>query len=251
MAGGIARVELGDGLTGYLAAADETLQEIQGADTPLVKTLFQYDAYFRRDLWEHASATPPLACVLYLNAYQMFLAAARMALSGHPVAVFPLLRTSLESASYGYLLEQQPALAGVWTHRHRSEADKKACRNAFTFDKALKGLDDKAPEIHQLAKLAYEGAIDYGAHPNLKGVFTHVSLNEDRPDGMVAVTHTSLYSAGHVETIRGICACLDFGLAIIGIITLAGDPDPAKVQAELQALNDAKEAATTDYLASE
>jgi len=241
------RVELGDGLTQYMAAADETVRELQAADNPLLKVLLQYDAYFRRDLWEHVAPTPAFAFVLFLNAYQMFLGAARMALSGHPAAVFPLVRTALESASYGYLMEQQPALSEVWGNRHRSEADKKACRNAFTFDKAIKGLADRAPDIERLAKEAYEGAIDYGAHPNLKGVFGHVSVNEDRPDGMVAVTHTSLYSSNHHETIRGICACLDFGFAIIGIITLSGPTATGKLQDEMQALNDAKEAAIAAY----
>ncbi|WP_416193377.1 hypothetical protein [Nitrobacter sp. TKz-YC01] len=244
---GKARVELGDGLVQYMAAADETVRELRAADSPLLKALLQYDAYFRRDVWDHVSPTSAFAFVLFLNAYQMFLGAARMALSGHPAAVFPLLRTALESASYGYLMEQQPTLSEVWGNRHRSEADKRACRNAFTFDKAIKGFAHKAPDIGRLAKEAYEGAIDYGAHPNLKGVFGHVSINEDRPDGMVAVTYTSLYGSGHHETIRGICACLDFGFAIIGIITLSGPTATGKLQNELQALNDAKEAAIAAY----
>ena len=82
MTGGKARVELGGGIQKYLAAADETLQEMRAADNPLVKTLLRYDAYFQRDLWEHVALTPTFAFVLYINAYQMFLAGARMALSG-------------------------------------------------------------------------------------------------------------------------------------------------------------------------
>lgn len=251
MTEGKARVELGNGLVDYMAVADETMRRLQTADSPLLQVLLQYDAYFRRDLWEHVSPTPTFAFVLYLNAYQMFLGAARMALSGHPAAVFPLVRTALESASYGYLMEQQPALSEIWGNRHRSEADKRACRNAFTFDKAIKGLADKAPDIERLAKEAYEGAIDYGAHPNLKGIFGHVSINNDRSDGMVAVTHSSLYGSDHHETIRGICACLDFGFAIIGIIALSGSTGSRKLQNELQVLNDAKETAITTYQSAE
>lgn len=241
------RIELGDGLLQYMAAADETLRELQAAGNPLLKVLLQYDEYFRRDLWAHAAPTPTFSFVLFLNAYQMFLATVRMALSGHPAAVFPLVRTALESASYGYLLEQQPALSEVWGNRHRSETDKKACRNAFTFEKAIKGLANKAPDIERLAKEAYENAIDYGAHPNPKGVFGHVSINEDRPDGMVAVTHISLYGSNHHETIRGVCACLDFGFTIISIITLSGPHVTEQLAVELQALNDAKEAAIAEY----
>lgn len=64
---------------------------------------------------------------------------------------------------------------------------------------------------------------------------------------MVAVTHTSLYGSGHHETIRGICACLDFGFAIISIITLSGETVTKKLQDELQALNNVKEAAIAAY----
>jgi hypothetical protein len=181
----------------------------------------------------------------------MFLGAARMALSGHPAAVFPLMRAALESASYGYLMEQQPGLSEVWGNRHRSEPDKRACRNAFTFDKAIKGLAYKAPDIERVAKEAYESAIDYGAHPNPKGVFGHISINEDRPDGMVAVTHISLYGSDQPETIRGICACLDFGFVIIAIIALSSPAATRKLRDELQTLNDAKEAAVAAYQSEE
>jgi hypothetical protein len=38
------------------------------------------------------------------------------------------------------LIERDPALADVWTHRHRSEADKNACRKAFTFSQGINHL---------------------------------------------------------------------------------------------------------------
>ncbi len=242
-----ARVDLGDGLRQYLAMADECLQELRTSESPFVAVLLQYDDYFRRDLWQHSPPPSTFALLLFLNAYQLFLAGARMALSGHPAAVFPLMRSALESASHGFLLEQQPALAEIWSNRHRSEADKRACRNTFTFEKAVAGLRDRAPDIYRLAKEAYEGAIDYGAHPNLMGVSGNVNVDTARPDGMVAVTHTSLYSAGHHETIRGLGACLDYGFLIISIIALAGPTLPGRLGTELQTLNDVKEAAIAAY----
>jgi len=241
------KVEMGEGLTQYMSLADETAKELLLSDDELVKTLQKYDEYFRQNLWPHVSPASPLSFILFLNAYQMFLAGARMALSGHAVAIFPLLRAALESAAYGLLIEQKPELADIWTNRHRSEADKRACRNTFTFEKAVIDLKDKAPDIYALAKGIYEAAIDFGAHPNLKGVFGHVSIDESRPDGMTAVRHTSLYGAGHIETIRSLCACLDFGFVIIGIIAVSAADVSEKQIEELQALNDAKNAATADY----
>jgi hypothetical protein len=237
------KVDLGEGLQGFLAKADECLQELLASKNPLVAALLQYDTYWRNVLWRHLAAPQPVAMMLFLNSYQLLLAGIRMALSGHPAALFPLMRTALESASYGHLLERQPMLLEVWSNRHRGEADKRLCRNTFTFEKAIAGVKDNSPDIHRLAKEVYEGAIDYGAHPNVRGVFGHVTLDEARPDGMVAVTHTSLYSANHHETLRGLCACLDYGFVIISVIALSGPTTNATLGAELQALHDSKEAA--------
>ena len=241
------KVVMGNGLLQYMTMTDECLQEMRASQTPFLPVLIRYDDYFRRDLWEDAPLPAAFSLVLFLNAYQLFLAGTRIAMSGHPAAIFPLMRSALESASYGFLMEQQPALSEIWSHRHRSDADKSACRDAFSFHKAIADLKNRSPDIHRVAKEAYEGAIDYGAHPNVRGIVGHLSIDEGRPDGMVAVTHTSLYSAGHPETIRGLCACVDYGFPIISIIALARPTFSGTLQAELQALNDAKNAAVATY----
>jgi hypothetical protein len=243
---GKVRVDLGGGLEAYLAAADETAAELLASEDSLVATLRQYDLHFRTRLWS-AGAPDAIALILYMNAYQMFLAGVRTAVSGHSVAVFPLLRTALESAAYGGLIAAKPDLAPIWTSRHRDDAARSACRKAFTFAKAIRPLKERALDLHDLAVLAYDGAIDFGAHPNVKGVLGHVLIDEERSDEFAAVTHTSLYGARHIETVRGLCACLDFGLAIIGVVAVAGTSATLQVAAELQALSDAKNAATEPY----
>jgi hypothetical protein len=243
----MAKVQMGDGLKQYMSAADETTKELLLSEHKLVTTILRFDAYFRQELLPHFSPPTILSSILFFNAYQMFLAGARMGLSGHAVAVFPLLRVALESAAYGFLIELKPELASIWTNRQKSEDDKRACRNVFTFDKAVADLQAKSPDIYALAKGIYEAAIDYGAHPNVMGVFGHVSIDENRQDGMAAVSLTSLYDASHIETIRSLCACLDFGLVIIGM-TVASGADVSKKQIEdLQALSDLKNAATAEY----
>ncbi|MFG6667087.1 hypothetical protein ACGK9R_08250 [Halomonas sp. HNIBRBA4712] len=239
------RVVIEGGIESYMAAADETTAELLASHDPIVAALREYDTYFREGLWRQyqPSAVPLMLC---MNAYQLFLASSRMALSGHCAAVFPLLRTALESAAYASLMTQKPELQEVWTRRHHGEAEKKACRKAFTFEKAIGVLKDRAPDIHALAVLGYEGAIDYGAHPNVKGVFGHVSI-DDQDDDFFAVSHTSLYGATHIDTIRGLCSCLDFGFAIIGIIALSSHEISDILLADLSHLNEAKNAATERY----
>lgn len=239
-------VDLGGGLARYLAAADETTAELQASDSLLIAAVHRYDEHFRTRLWTVAE-TNPIALILFMNAYQTFLAGVRTALGGHSAAAFPVLRTALESAAYGGLIVAEPELAAVWTNRHRDADSHKACRKTFTFDKAIKPIEERAPSIYALAVGAYDNAIDFGAHPNLKGVFGHVAIDDERTDGMIAVTHTSLYGATHIETIRGLCACLDFGLAIIGVIAGSLPIPPGQASEELQALSDLKNKATAPY----
>lgn len=240
------RIEAGDGLSAYLAAADETAAEILASNNAMMATLRTYDRYFRESLWNNQEPdTVPL--VLWLNAYQLFLASVRIALSGHPAAVFPVLRTALESAAYGSLMKKRPELQDVWIKRHGSAAENKACKNAFKFSTAIASIEDRSPDICKLAILAYDGAIDYGAHPNIKGVLGHVSLTDVQDGRQIAVLHASLYGAHHIETIRGLCACMDFGFAIIGVIALSSENFTGSIITDLQSLNDAKNEASEPY----
>jgi len=85
----------------------------------------------------------------------------------------------------------------------------------------------------------------------LLGKIRSAFTDETRTDGFNAVSHSSLYAANHHETIRGLCACLDYGFLIISIIALAGPKLSGRLQTELQALNDAKEAAVAEYQSAE
>ncbi|CUR81625.1 hypothetical protein [Achromobacter xylosoxidans] len=72
-------------------------------------------------------------------------------------------------------------------------------------------------------------------------------MSIDDQDDFIAVSHTSLYGATHIETIRGLCACLDFGFAIICIIALSSPEFSDALLADLSRLNEAKNAATERY----
>lgn len=76
MTEGNVRVDLGGGLTAYLAAADETTTELLASDERLVATVREYDIHFRTRLWS-AGAPDAMPLVLFMNAYQLFLAGVR------------------------------------------------------------------------------------------------------------------------------------------------------------------------------
>lgn len=243
------------GLDLYMSIADDTAIELLASGNQIVTVLREYDTYFRERLWR-ADQPSALPLMLQMNAYQLFLASSRMALGGHCAAVFPLLRTALESATYAGLMIHNPELEQVWSNRHMGETDaektafRKACSKAFSFRNAIeqmKGLEAHAPTILKYIADCYEEAIDHGAHPNIIGVMGHVSINDPREDGRVAANFTSLYSAHHIETLRGLCASLDYGFAIISLIALSRLSVSDALLEELNHLVDAKEKAAASY----
>lgn len=237
------KLEMPGGLDSYIAQANQTTRELLEGKGPLVTTLRHYDEFFRKDLWTHVSVTPEVSSLLQMNAYMGFLAGVRMALSGHSVAVFPLMRVALESACYGLMMARDPDLVAIWAARHDGPEHRKICRNAFTVVKANAYLKGWANDIHQLVADCYDAAIDYGAHPNPIGIMNQVTFDKERSNGNVAVVVTGLHGAADGETIRGLVACLDCGLAIIGVILLTPPNPTESLIAGLSALNDAKNAA--------
>lgn len=242
-------VDVGGGLESYIAAGDENTRELLASDAPVIAALKQFDAFFRDGLWREPVLSNPLAFLLFTNAYMLFLSGARMALTGHAAAIYPLLRTALESACYGFLIERKPDLADVWTQRHQSKAQYDACRNAFTVAKANKLIRPVSADIGNLVEGIYDAAIDFGGHPNIKGVIQHVTMDQDRDDGMVAVNLAGLHGTGGTETTRALVACLDFGLAIAAVIVLGPETPSKALVTKLQELSDLKNAVADELQA--
>jgi hypothetical protein len=170
-------------------------------------------------------------------------------MTGHAGAIFPTLRTALEYACYAFLIADDRALAGVWTNRHDSREALKASRSAFTG--AVKATVRKLDEIQSGSanwiSEAYDMAIDFGGHPNPRGVFTHTSWGEETASHL-AINIAGLYSADQFETTRSLIACLEFSLAIAVVLTRCRKEFSKTIQNELNALNDRKESVINELI---
>lgn len=236
-------VELDQSMDDYIDTTNAITAALREQDGPILQTLHAFDGYFTNTLWRGDSKLGPMAMMLSMNAYMLFLAGVRVAMTGHVNAVFPVLRTALESACYGYLIAKDPDLSAVWTDRHKDPAARKASRKAFGSAVAdvAKHVEREQPGGGQWLADAYDVAIDFGAHPNIKSVVGHVRLQEDTPDDpMFRVNLAGLYGADHWETQRMLIGCLDFALAIAVVLTRALDEPDQLHQDALQALNDRK-----------
>ncbi len=155
------------------------------------------------------------------NAHSLFLVAFDLAQSGHFTAMFPLFRTALESAIYGYLFNREDGLIELWRKRQLSEEDFKSNKQAFTtavkrFRGYLQQYDKKSnntPYENYIMTL-YDAAIDFGAHPNPIGLLNNVSLENEGE----AIKYSYNYLCTDFKNIlKAFSACLDYGTAIIAI----------------------------------
>lgn len=108
--------------------------------------------------------------LLMLRSFSAFRASVMVALS-LPADSFPLQRLCLESAGYARLMFSTPELGKVWLKR---DEDPQRVRTQFTNRsvRAAIATDDK--QLATIYQELYERTIDFGAHPNEKGVLTNV-----------------------------------------------------------------------------
>lgn len=236
-------IEIDESLDSYLDAADATTTAVRQGEGPVLRLLHEFHGYFAKTLWRDTNGMPPVVAFLSMNAFMIYLAGVRVAMSGHVVAVFPVLRTALESACYAYLIARSPHLAAVWMDRHKGDAERKACRAAFTgaVAEVAKDIEREQPGGGDWLREAYDTAIDFGGHPNIRSVFGHIEAHESsEKDSFHRFNLVGLYDARHVETLRGLFACADFALAIAVVLTRVLERPDERHQAELHALNECK-----------
>jgi hypothetical protein len=157
--------------------------------------------------------------LLGVSGYMLWLAAIRNAMSGHAAAVFPLLRTSLESICYWARIETDPSLTAIWLERHNDERARKKSRKVFT--SAVKDVADvfgtSPPEALGAHILElYDSLIDFGAHPNPRGMFVGVSLGGGAEKSVVSFV--ALESLSGTSVRRAMLACVECGAFMAAVV---------------------------------
>ena len=230
----------------YFAAAAETEKELLESASPLVDALRRYHDFFVEHVFAEQDRNSPVQCLLALHAFMTYLGSLRVTFSGHASAAFPLFRTALESACYAFLIGEEEDLEGVWLRRNRSAQALKSCRRAFgsAVKDAAASIQEKSwigPRTENWLNETYDAAIDFGAHPNPKSVWPYVTVYDDRDDGHVAVSLTSLYGAESHATSRCLVACLDYGLVIAVVLVSCVDHPSEDALVAIREMNELKE----------
>lgn len=205
----------------YELASNHIQSEFDEHFNDVVKCIEKWDSIVNSAA--HTLKNDGDAFSLSLHAHSLFLGAIRLAKSGHSSAVYPLLRTAFESATYALLFTQNKGLSEKWKNRHQSEDSFKQSKTAFT--PAMKKLrlilqehdnTSQGTPYEEYIMSMYDAVIDFGAHPNPITVTNNSAVSSDGD----VVNYVYLNRLDD-QMIKGIFACIDFGVVLSIIMYLS------------------------------
>ncbi len=168
-----------DSLSEYMHAAHRNRLAAFANKRQDYERLSRIDACFVRvaDGW----LNPPdlISPLLFLRSHSAYRAACEHALAGQAGDLFTQLRSCLESAGYGLLIGKTPSLGEVWLDRHKDEISMEASKKAFTVGAIRTCLEQLDRDGAQRFQNFYQLTIDFGAHPNERGITGNLAINEN------------------------------------------------------------------------
>lgn len=208
-------------LPDYLIAADSTQKNTALANLQYMELFCEIDLHWRTEVLQGELDVDPYAAFLLTQSYFLWLATVRSALSGHGMAVFPILRTSLESACYGYMLAHDPSARRCWLERDQSPEHLKAFRRRFNqgVAEAAKLIEVDHAWVATGITSMYDGAIMFGGHPNPRFLLDHVKAGE-HTDDRVPLTLTCLNGPQSFNTLRALTAATEAGMTVSTVSAL-------------------------------
>lgn len=108
-----------------------------------------------------------------------FCAAIRLSTGGQFSETFPILRVAIENAWYALHIGKDPdgaRRARIWLSRNDNDQALKACKIEFVVSRVRATHEEHDPASAKQLQTLYETMIDYGGHPNMRGVLTGFDL---------------------------------------------------------------------------
>jgi hypothetical protein len=146
------------------------------------------------------------------RAHSVYRAAAHLALAGQLPETYMLLRGCLEDAVYGFYFLHKPNTHELWLRRHENATAGQVVRDEFKIGKMLRFLTKHDTDLGSIVKALYDRTIDYGAHPNERGVMQSAKMTENQTHHRFDV----VYLSGNN---KALAACLK-STAQVGVASL-------------------------------
>lgn len=119
------------------------------------------------------------ASFFLMRAHASYIGGVRLSLSGQVPEAYIVFRGCLENSLYGLYVSRRPNTQEIWLRRHDDESSKRRCKNEFTTRNVFQCLESVDKKIHHIAQQLYDTTIDYGAHPNERGLMSLMTQEKD------------------------------------------------------------------------
>lgn len=233
-----------DSFRAFLTACTENQDEVLAQNSPYVALMDALDSFLLTHITNPTEAPSDLVMhALRINSRFMLMTGFRIGLTGHAAAVYPTLRTALETACYAFLMSHDEALSDVWMKRSLSVDHTKAFKKAFK--QPIADARDLIDKLHpnNLGTWMYElyqASMEFGAHPNALTVVLHTRFSDDEASGWTKYENIALYTVGNFEFDRTLLACVEMGLAIAIVLSMTLDVPSQEILQEVNNLNTMK-----------
>lgn len=168
-----------DELTRFMKTAEEngfaTFERLKSEFDSLIKINRLF--HLANDYMTNAEHWFP--CLFVLKSHAAYQGGSRLIISGQIPEGFQVLRGALEASLYGFFIAQHPDTAKVWLNRDEGEEQRQKVRDAFKPKVIIRELEVVNGEAGKAADRMYEELIDYGAHPNEKGLSLRLQTLSD------------------------------------------------------------------------
>jgi hypothetical protein len=151
-----------------------------------------------------------LAAILLVRSHSAYRAACTTATAGQLPESSVLRRSSLEYAGYALHISRHPGLGETWLCRHDDAASLRAARNEFSAASIEKTVTEVEAKLGEIYKELYQRTIDFGGHPNERGVSSNMKLEEsaDKKEFLQIYLHADeLYILGYFEEVARVGFC--------------------------------------------
>jgi hypothetical protein len=150
--------------------------------------------------------------LLFLRSFSAFRAGVMVGLS-LPTDAFPLQRSCLEYAGYAKLVAIEPELAKLWLQRDQNLAE---VRKKFSNRAVRESIEKDDTSLARIYQQLYELSIDFGAHPNEKGVLGSVVPNSLATGNMQVM----MLPGDSLQLQHGLKNCARIGICSLKIFNL-------------------------------
>ena len=122
-----------------------------------------------------------LPYLLFFRVHSSFLVAVRLTMAGQAFEANLALRAAIEQAWYALHIARDPRPPErimIWLQRHETPEAQKKCKDEFTVSRVRSTHEALDSTSAGLLRQLYDVTIDFGAHPNERGIFASVQREE-------------------------------------------------------------------------